>query len=124
MTPAKKRILCIAYDVVVLRTREMLLEYAGFKVTTAVGFAEAMEHCQNAKFDLIVMGHPVPHKDMSALVGALRSMHCDAPVLSVRRHYDPPLPEADFSVELDDGPLAFVAAVKSAVTRKARPSPN
>src|SRR5689334_10877616 len=99
-SPAKKRILCISYDEVLLRTRKMLLEEAGFHVTSAPEIAAAMEHCENdPNFDLIVMGHPMPKEDETALVDILRSMNCNAPVLSVRLHGDPKLREADFSVD-------------------------
>lgn len=93
----------------------MLLEQAGYDVTAALGFAEAMEICSNGStFDLIVMGHSMPRKDKSALVATLRPA-CKAPVLSIRRHGDLPVPEADASVDSFDGPAKLIAAVKSAI---------
>jgi CheY-like chemotaxis protein len=114
----KKHILCISYDESLLTTRTMLLQQVGFDVTPAIGFAEAMEHCENnPKFDLIVMGHSMPRKDKTALIASLRPQ-CPAPVLSIRRHNDPPLPEADFSIDSHDGPDALIAAVRSALGAK------
>jgi CheY-like chemotaxis protein len=111
-------ILCISYDESLLLTRKMILEGAGFDVTAAVGFAEAMELCSNdPTFDLIVMGHTMPRKDKAALIAALRPT-CKAPVLSVRRHGDSPLPEADASVDALDGPAKLIEAVKSAIAVK------
>jgi CheY-like chemotaxis protein len=119
--PNKKRVLCISYDESLLVTRKMILEQAGFEVTPALGFAEAMEVCERgAAFDLIVIGHSMPRKDKTALIRTLRSMQCDAPVLSVRRHNDPPLPEADYSVDSYDGPQLFIAAAERAIQRKAK----
>jgi CheY-like chemotaxis protein len=123
--PAKKRILCISYDEILLRTRRMLLEEVGFEVTPAVEIAAAMDHCaKTPNFDLIVMDHSMPREDQIALVDILWSMNCNTPVLSVRMHCDISLPEADFSVDSSDGPAAFVAAVKAAVTRKAKAAPG
>jgi len=119
--PNKRRVLCISYDESLLVTRKMILEHAGFEVTAALGFAEAMEVCRNEPgFELIVIGHSMPRKDKTAVIQTLRSMRCDAPVLSVRRHNDPPLPEADYSVDSYDGPEVFTAAVERAIRRRAK----
>jgi CheY-like chemotaxis protein len=109
------RILCISYEESLLLTRKMILEQAGFDVTIALGFAEALEHCSNdPAFDLIMMGHSMPRKDKTALIATLRPT-CKAPVLSVRKHGDPPLPEANASVDSHDGPAKLIEAVKSAI---------
>src|SRR3954452_6526890 len=112
----KRRVLCISYDESLLLTRKMILEQAGFEVTPALGFAEAMEICESDPgFELIVIGHSMPRKDKTALIHTLRSMQCNAPVLSIRRHNDPPLPEADYSVDSYDGPKVFTAAAEKAI---------
>jgi DNA-binding NtrC family response regulator len=111
----KKRILCISYDEPLLTTRKMILEQAGFFVTPAYGFAEASRICRfDHMFDLIVMGHSIPRADKTALIEMLKP-DCNAPVLSIRRHTEPPLKEADFSVDSHDGPDALLLAVKSAL---------
>jgi hypothetical protein len=56
----------------------------------------------------------MPRADKTALIEMLKP-NCAAPVLSVRRHIDPPLPEADYSVDSHDGPDALIAAVKGAI---------
>jgi DNA-binding NtrC family response regulator len=118
--PTKKRILCISYDESLLITRKMILEQAGFEVIPAIGFAEAEEHCENdPRFDLIILGHSMPRKDKTALIGALRRQ-CNAPVLSIRRHNDPPLPEAEFSIDSYDGPDALIEIVNRAIGSKPR----
>jgi DNA-binding NtrC family response regulator len=118
--PTKKRLLCISYDESLLTTRKMILERAGFDVTPAFGSAEASRICSfDPMFDLIVMGHSIPRADKAALVGMLRS-NCKAPVLSIRRHLDQPLPEADFSVDSQEGPDALVEAVQTAVEQKTK----
>jgi len=116
----KNRILCISYDESLLITRKMILEQAGFEVTAAIGFAEAEEHCENdPRFDLIIMCHSVPRKDKTLLIRVLRPQ-CNAPVLSIRRHNDPPLPEAEFSIDSYDGPDALIEIVNRAIGSTAR----
>jgi len=115
---SKKRILCISYDESLLITRKMILEQAGFEVTPSVGFAEAMEHCEkDPSFALIIMGHSMPRKDKTALISALRK-GCSASVLSIRRHNDPPLPEAEFSIDSYDGPQSLIEVVNAAIEGK------
>ncbi|MFL6300230.1 MAG: hypothetical protein ACJ71N_06445 [Terriglobales bacterium] len=114
--PSKNRVLCIAYDAALLHTRQVILQDAGFAVTPALGFAEALELCKgDPKFDLILMGHVIPSKDKTALIGTLREHSCKAPVLSIRKRGDEPLPEAEFSVDAAEGPEALVKAVQRAL---------
>jgi CheY-like chemotaxis protein len=113
--PEKKRILSISYDKGLLVSRELLLERAGFEVTSALGKKEAMEWCsQDPVFHLIVMGHSIPQPDKSELLSALRP-NCKAPLLSIRRPGENPLPQADFSVDSAEGPAALIQAVKNAL---------
>lgn len=110
-----KHILSISYDEPLLVTRELMLKREGFDVTSAFGFAAAMEICNTRHdFDLILMGHSMPQKDKMALINALRSQ-CTAPLLSILKHGDSPIPQASYSVDSHDGPAALVDAVKSAL---------
>jgi hypothetical protein len=56
MNPAArgKRILSISYDEPLLVTREMMLEQAGFTVTSALGFTEAIEKCNSGFLTTII----------------------------------------------------------------------
>lgn len=111
---AAKRILSISYDEPLLVTRQMMLEQAGFKVVSAFGFTEALEKCQNCDFDLVLVGHSIPIKDKAALVASIKK-NCKCPVLSIRRHGYGPLPQADYSIDSQDGPQALLDAVNSAL---------
>jgi CheY-like chemotaxis protein len=111
----KKRILLISYEQILLDTWQMLMERKGLEVHPALGFAEALEICQvSCACDLVVMGHSMPPKDKTALLAALRQK-CKAPLLSIRKHDEPTLPEADYSVDSSQGPAAFLDAVKNAL---------
>jgi CheY-like chemotaxis protein len=115
MNPAAKgkRILSISYDEPLLVTRQMMLEQAGFTVTSALGFTEAIEKC-NRSFDLFMIGHSIPVKDKAAIVAAIRQ-HSRSPILSIRRHGMNPLPEVDLSVDAQDGPQVLLNAVNDAL---------
>lgn len=104
-------ILSISYDAELLKTRKLLLEYRGHNVTSAEGFAEAFRICgdPNTNFDLIVLGHSIPHQDKRAMI-----QHCvhiySCPVLALLRENEPPVEEATRSVPPD--PSTLLGAVQ------------
>jgi CheY-like chemotaxis protein len=112
----KKHILSISYDSSLLFTRQWILEQAGYEVSSALGFAEALEICETRhQFDLVLMGHSMPQKDKMALFQALRE-NCKAPLLSILRQGESRIPQADYAVEAIDGPDALLQAVESALS--------
>lgn len=108
------RILSISYDGPLLVTRQMLLQAYGYEVTSAEGFAEALEHCnEGEQFDLVIMGHSIPLKDKRQIIVHIRKCG-PVPVLSLLRSGEAPLPEANASVEPND-PKKLVAAVRQLI---------
>jgi DNA-binding NtrC family response regulator len=104
-----KRILSVSYDAVLLATRQMLLEQKGYTVTSALGFREALEHCQNDGFDLFVLGHSIPEKDKLHLIETFR-VSCPAPILSLERIGEKQV-KCDFHASPDD-PEKFLQVVE------------
>jgi DNA-binding NtrC family response regulator len=103
-----KRILSVSYDSVLLATRQMLLEQKGYNVTSALGFSEAVEDCQNEGFDLFVLGHSIPEKDKLHLIKTFRGS-CPAPILSLERVGEKQV-RCDFHASPDD-PERFLQVV-------------
>ena len=97
-----------------MRTRHYIFEQAGFEVVSALGFSEAIAHCAEGKFDVVVLGHTLPPKDKTALVSALRD-RCHCPVLSIRKPGQGKDPDADYSVDAGEGPEAMLAALREAL---------
>lgn len=81
MTP---HILSVSYDESLLRTREMLLRRDGYEVTSALGFTDAVERCNNGEFQLFILGHSIPDKDKRELIRVYRAQF-DSPVLALQR---------------------------------------
>ncbi|HKO20275.1 MAG TPA: hypothetical protein VJU82_15470 [Acidobacteriaceae bacterium] len=102
-------VLSISYDPDLLRTRELLLQQMGHRVTSAEGFAQAIRLFDDSAFDLIVMGHSIPHEDKRAMLRECRK-HCSCPVLALLRSNEPPLEKADRSVDSSDA-YAFITAI-------------
>jgi DNA-binding NtrC family response regulator len=109
-----KRILSISYEPSLLLTREMLLSDAGFEVTSAKTLRGALECCKKSRFDLVIVGHSIPKEDKRDVVKQIRQLSL-APVLSIRRHGEEPLPEATHSIDSIAGPEALLKAVTQAL---------
>ena len=106
------RIFSISYDPTLLRTREMLLEQLGHSVASAEGFAEAFAMCGDGpgSFDLMILGHSIPHEDKRAIIRHC-GQTCQCPVLALTRVNEQTVPEANRSVDPADT-QAFLAAVQ------------
>jgi DNA-binding NtrC family response regulator len=109
-----RRILSVSYDQSLLLTREMLLTVAGFEATSVKTLRDALECCRNGRFDLIIVGHSIPKEDKQDIVQQLRKLS-SAPVLSIRRHGEEPLPDATHSVDSIEGPTGLLEAVERAL---------
>jgi len=67
-------------------------------------------------FDLIILGHSIPDEEKRAIIRrCLRTYQC--PVLALSLVNEPPLPEADYSVDPSDTG-AFVGSVQQLTDRK------
>jgi DNA-binding response OmpR family regulator len=110
-----KRILSVSYDDVLLATREMLLEQQGYEVTSALGFTDAVEQCQESHFDLFILGHSIPEKDKLHLTKTFRQS-CPAPILSLERIGENHIP-CDFHASADD-PERFVKVVQDILSKR------
>jgi CheY-like chemotaxis protein len=118
VTAMPNRILSISYDGPLLVTRQMLLQAYGYDVTSAEGFAEALEHCEGEPvFDLVVIGHSIPFKDKRRIISEIRKGR-PIPVLALLRPGERPLDEANESVEPND-PRLLVDAVQRLIGRPA-----
>lgn len=113
-------ILSISYDPVLLKTRELLLVSMGHQVTSVEGFAQTVQTCERgeASFDLVVMGHSIPHLDKQAMVRECQKTCC-CPVLALLRSNEPPLEEAARCVDPGD-PGALVKAIQELLAEKSR----
>src|SRR6476660_7139111 len=111
-----KHILSLSYDSMVLSTRQMILESEGYRVTSALGFPDALEACvYGGDFDLVILGHSIPSKEKSGLITILRN-YCKAPIVSLFGPGDAPVRGADIQVDLAEGPVALVNAVRSVLS--------
>jgi DNA-binding response OmpR family regulator len=112
-------ILSVSYDWSLLVTRDLVLRKAGYTVTSALGFVDAICLCRESKYDLAIIGHSIPLPDQQALLEEVRNS-CSAPVLSLFRSSDGALKGADYDLDAMEGPDALVSAVNKVMARRMR----
>jgi DNA-binding response OmpR family regulator len=109
------RILSISYDDTLLKTRELVLKLDGYDVTSAFGYVQSVAACDGS-YDLVIMGHSIPQSDKRAIVAELRKRGSDAPVLSLLRHGEHPIPEAAQAIDPD--PQHLLDTVESMLAKR------
>jgi DNA-binding response OmpR family regulator len=113
-----KQILSVSYDPVLLQTRHLLLEQSGYKVASVEGVTSALAACHAQRYDLLIVGHSIAHRDKQEIVSEFKRMW-GAPVLVLLRVNEPKLREADFSMDASDGPAALLNSVASILGSRA-----
>ena len=95
------KILSVSYDGVLLDTRHQILSArAGYSVTSARGFAEALQVCSSdQQFDLFIVGHSIPHSDKEALIQAFRAQRSTALVVVLKLDWESAVAGADMAIE-------------------------
>ncbi|HEU5234124.1 MAG TPA: hypothetical protein VFU50_14770 [Terriglobales bacterium] len=96
-----KHVLSVSYNESLLHTRELLLRSRGYKVTSGLGFTNAVAACKAARFDLFILGHSIPRTDKAELIRTFRK-YCPAPVVSLLRPDETLEDEADGHVSPHD----------------------
>jgi CheY-like chemotaxis protein len=99
LVPFMPHILSVSYDATLLRTRQLLLESRGYVVTSAEGYVEAISKCSSGNYDLLIIGHSIPHADKKAIVTEAKQ-HGSLPVLALLRVNEPELENASESVDV------------------------
>jgi DNA-binding NtrC family response regulator len=91
----------------------MLLEQRGYKVTSALGFTDAVEQCKKGGFDLFIIGHSIRHNDKLHLIQTFQE-RCPAPILSLDRIGEDQVP-CDFHASPYE-PEKFIQVVDDILT--------
>jgi DNA-binding NtrC family response regulator len=109
-------ILVISYEASLLHSRQLLLEHAGYRVTTALGSEEAMKQCLSGQdFDLFVLGHTIPTADKEKLVAAFGEK-CPAPIVQLKRVGERIVPGVTQAIEPE--PANVLATISEMLRRE------
>ncbi len=113
------RIISVAYDASLLKTREILLVRAGYQVFSFLKISEVLNACRATSFDLIMVGHSIPLEERKKLVKELRVI-CDTPVLALLRPNEPRLAGADHCLDSAENPALLLEKVREIFGQSAK----
>jgi len=115
-----KSILSIGRDEALQKTRTILLQQAGYRVSAANNDDEAIRYIEySSSFDLVLVCHSVPEKSRAYLITRMKSLYPKMPILTWSNGYDMPLAQIDGVLHSLESPVAFLNKVDS-LTKRAR----
>lgn len=112
-------ILSVSRDERLLRTREMVLESAGWQVVPAMETDEALRRFQEQDFDVVVLGHSIPSSERIWLAQTMKSIRSNVPIVMVCIQGDNTFSTkfADARVGSLDGPVVLINAIRRLTAR-------
>jgi DNA-binding NtrC family response regulator len=108
-----KKIFCVSYDAELLSTRRLVLQQAGFAVSTATSLEEAKRCLGHEDFDLAIIGHSMPRADREVLAREIKRSNADTVIISLYRGIAESEELAEASLSISAGPEALVDLVTS-----------
>jgi len=84
----RRRILLVDDNANGLAARKSVLEELGYSIVTCTSGADAMEHFDSHKFDLVVTDYKMPRMDGLELIGRLRKHTPGLPIVLISGYVD------------------------------------
>jgi hypothetical protein len=105
------RVLAVTSETSLALSRALILQRAGFHVIS-VSTPEQVEAALDlGPFDVFVVGHPIPKAEREQIVGWLRGIAPNVPILEIHGFNTPRIPQADSVVESSDSPSVLVSSI-------------
>lgn len=79
------RVLAVSYDETLLRTRQLVLESAGYKTQTAVALRSALKKIGEHPTDALILCHSIQRDDKQQLIAEFRKRNPKAIVIALSR---------------------------------------
>jgi DNA-binding NtrC family response regulator len=106
-----KRVLSVALHPAVAETRSLMLQGAGFQVSTVSDLRDLREACQAHRHDLLLIGQGISAKEKIRIAAEFREHNQAAPMLEIFE-ISPDLESAEFRFQAVDGPEQLTKTVK------------
>jgi CheY-like chemotaxis protein len=115
-------VLAVGTDPSLLKTRNLVLQSAGYTVESASSVKEAVDRFQSGDFDLVLLCHSVPRKDRDRLTSLIRASGSLTPIVSIAGN----LGECDAfaTATLEDGPSNFLARIRDVLVKAEKTIPS
>jgi DNA-binding response OmpR family regulator len=112
-----RRILSIEYNAPVLETRNAILRAAGYEITSASTFYQALERLQENRFDLVLVGRSIPGVQLRGFLELVQLKAPAARTMVLRDSSQDKDFRADYLHDPDQGPEALLSAVHTLFIR-------
>jgi len=114
-------ILCVDDEPVVLATRKLVLQSAGYRVITASDGREGLSLFQERPVNAVVLDYAMPGMDGGRVAAEMKRMHPEVPILMLSAHMflpDNALENVDAYLTKTEGPIAMLNTLKSLLNEK------
>lgn len=108
----KPKVLSVCNDGSLLRTRGMVLQNAGYSVSSVEDYGQAVDQCVSSNFDVAVLSGSLPYDDRIALAAEVKKRSPATHVVMYCQIHEPPA-HADAVIDPFDGPGALLFAIES-----------
>jgi CheY-like chemotaxis protein len=107
-----KSILIVSRDKVLQNTRRLVLENAGYCVSSAHSDAEAIQFVEGPdSYSLVLLCHSVPETSRLFLVDTLKTLQPTLPILMLYNSYDPTMAKVDASMHSQESPVVLLEII-------------
>lgn len=115
-------VLSVSLDPMILETRNLLLQSAGYIVVSAVSVKETVHLFRDGDFDLVILCHSLPQTERERLTSFIRASGSRIPIVCVS---ETALSEriASADATLDKDPAAFLRTLEDLLSKRARMQP-
>jgi two-component system alkaline phosphatase synthesis response regulator PhoP len=114
-------ILCVDDEPVVLATRKLVLQSAGYRVITASDGREGLSLFRERSVNAVVLDYAMPDMDGGRVAAEMKQMHPEVPILMLSAHMflpDNALENVDAYLTKIEGPVAMLNTLKSLLNEK------
>ena len=113
-------VLSVGLDAVLVNTRNLVLQSAGYTVVRAYSLIAALDCFKTFDFDLVLLCQSLPASEKDRLTSWIRATGSRIPVISVSEKHSQRDAFADASVESD--PEALLACISEALVKAVKPA--
>lgn len=103
-------IISVSYDETLLRTRHLMLEQGGHRVSSAVGYNEAIDACKGSA-DLLIIGHSIPKQDKVDIIVCFRGANPKGLIVALTRAGEQRIKQVDAYINPGD-PEELLRAIR------------
>ena len=108
-------VLSIGFDQALLKTRNLVLQSAGYIVESASSLKEAIDRFQSGDFDLILLCYSIPRQDRGRLTTFFRQSGSRTPIVSIAGA--PGEHDRVANATLEDDPKKLLAGIRDVLMK-------